>query len=230
MATNPDDIVSRINELCKQLICFAQESEAGTSAYEAESVIFHRMLQMARLAIEAFLEAQAKHYHHSTTEDAEGRTLPYSGERGGVYYSIFGTVQFARSYYCGGGHGSFPMDAGVNLPLKGQSDFLRKMAEELAVSMSYEDVTLFLASYFPVSASTRGVQAIIETDCQDAEAYYEQAPPLRKTLRRPYFASKPTIREFRWSNPPVAVPSPIQCLASKRPNAHTTARRRKPRS
>ena len=177
MATNPDNIVSRITELCKQLISFAQASEAGTSAYEAESVILHRVLQMGNLAVQAFLEAQAKHYHHSTTEDAQGRTLPYSGERGGVYYSIFGAIQFARSYYCGGGNGSFPTDAGVNLPLKGQSDLLRKMAEELAVSMSYEDATMFLASYFPVSTSTRGVQAIIETDCQDAEAYYDQAPP-----------------------------------------------------
>jgi len=176
MTTNPDSIVSQIEETCKQLIRSVQESEPGTSAFTAEALVFAQSMKMNALAMEAFLEAQAKHYHHSTTQDDEGRTLAYSGERSALFYSIFGEIRFSRSYYCGDGHGFSPMDAALNLPPKGQSDFLRKMVEDLSINMSYEDATAFVAKYFPVSTSTRGVQAIIMTDSQDAQSYYDQAP------------------------------------------------------
>jgi hypothetical protein len=149
---------------------------AGTSSFEAECLVLKRVLAIGGEAMKAFFATQAGYYHWPRATNADGQVLRYSDERRGLFYSIFGDIEFKRSYYCGDGRGMFPMDAALNLPPKGASDLHRMMLEELSLSMSYEDAAAFLAKYFPVATSTRAVQESVRTDSIDAQAYYDQAP------------------------------------------------------
>jgi hypothetical protein len=181
MASNPNiSIVSEFNSICHQLIESATHSSAGTSAFQMESLIFRQLLDLGAAAMRAFFTSQAPHYHKTAATNAQGRDLRYCGERRGRYYSIYGNIDFERSYYCGEGHGFYAMDAGLNLPLCGQSDYARMLLEELANDMSFEKATTFLSQLFRIHPSTRAVQEAILTDSQDAEDFYAQtpAPPL----------------------------------------------------
>jgi hypothetical protein len=177
MASNPNvSIVSEINSICHQLIESATQSASCTSAFEMETLIFGQLLDLGAAAMRAFFETQAPHYHKSVATNAEGHDLRYCGERRGRYYSIYGSIDFARSYYCGEGQGFYAMDAGLNLPPSGQSDYGRMLMEELANDMSFEKATTFLSKLLRIHPSTRAVQVAILTDSQDAEEFYAQAP------------------------------------------------------
>jgi hypothetical protein len=177
MTTNLNDILAQFHKLCRELIESVNSLPKGSLSFDVESMILERVHSIGAEAMKAYLAAQAPYYHYVTASHPDGSTLRYSGERSGLLYSIFGEIAFKRSYYCGNEKGTFPMDAGLNLPLKGASDLHRKMAEELSLSMSYEDATAFLAKYFPVATSTRALQEAVRTDSVDAGAYYDQAPP-----------------------------------------------------
>jgi len=116
---------------------------------------------------EGILRAQAPRYHFSSVQDASDRTLRYSDERQGLYYSIFGEVPIRRSYYRGDGHGYFAMDAGLNIPPKGQSDFVRKMVEELERNLSAMryDEYLKKGCLLP-PASSKEVPHIVKDRCE----------------------------------------------------------------
>jgi hypothetical protein len=176
MTTNHDPIVSDFMTKCEALYRFVTQRNAGVTAYEVEAHIFQEVLQIGKLAMHAYLDTQSPFYRHSTTEDAKGDILPRKEERSGLYYSIFGTVTYTRSYYWRDGHGFYPMDAALNLPPTGRSDFLRTFVEEFAIDMSYNDTTTKFARYFPIAISTRAIVDEIAVDSEDAESFYAQAP------------------------------------------------------
>jgi hypothetical protein len=68
------------------------------------------------------------------------------------------------------------MDAAINLPPKGSSDFVRKMTEELAVNCSFEPATTFMARHFPLATATRALHEADQTDSLDAKSHYGCAP------------------------------------------------------
>lgn len=176
MTTNLKNILSQIHKICSDLVDSVCGAAAGTSSFEMEALIFERVHALGLELMSAYFAVQAPHYRWSSATDTDGHVLHYNCERGAQFYSIFGEVPLTRSYYCGDGRGWFPMDAALNLPPKGASDFQRKMVEELSLSMSFVDTTAFLARYFPLATSTRAVQEVVYTDSLDAGAYYAQAP------------------------------------------------------
>ena len=184
MATNPNDSIlsqsiSQFHALCSDLIDSARQAAPGTSAFDMERTIFRRLLMIGAVAMQTYFEAQAPYFHQRAATDAAGRTLRYCGERRGLFYSVFGEIGLRRSYYCGEGQGFYAMDAALNLPPNGLSDFARMLAEELAVDLSYDKAMGYLAKFLQIQPSTRSLQEAIGTDSQDVEAFYEQAmvPP-----------------------------------------------------
>src|SRR5580658_8575829 len=99
MTTDPANIVSEFQRVCAGLIEFAKDASPGTSAFRVEGEIFKQVLKAGALAMSAFLNCQAKHYHWKTATSPAGDVLPYKEERNGIYYSIFGEIPFRRSYY-----------------------------------------------------------------------------------------------------------------------------------
>jgi hypothetical protein len=177
MPTSPAQIVAQLRAQCDHLVAFTAAENPMTGS-DAETEIFKQVVEIGNSALTSFFASQAPLYHGSFATDAKGRVLSYSEEGEGLFYSIFGEVAYRRSYYCGEGHGWYPMDAALNLPEKGPSDLRRKMTDELLLHMSYADATEFLARYFPVPVSTRCARQCAIADSADAKAYYDQAGPL----------------------------------------------------
>jgi hypothetical protein len=184
MTADPKSILSEINEICAGLIRSVTALDSEETAYSVECSVFKSLLAVGRLVMIAFFAAQATRYTDATVTvtvpEKDAVVLKRNGSRDAVFYSIFGDLPIRRAYYCGEGRGWFPMDAALNLPMTGLSDFLRKLKERLGLRMSYVEANDVVAEYFPVSRSTRALKEAIETDSQDAEAYYSQlsAPDL----------------------------------------------------
>lgn len=186
MAANTADIVAReqiatqarakVEQIVNQIIHLVCSKEGEQSPCELENTLFQSVLQIGRLALEAHLALQATEHRHQSALHQSGVPLPYHGERRAPYQTIFGIVHLRRSYYCGNGLGHYEMDAALNLPPVGPSDFLRILLERLALSMSYEEASQIMADYFPVSRSTRSLQEMITVDSEDARDFYAQAP------------------------------------------------------
>jgi hypothetical protein len=186
MTTNPERIVARVRKELDRLIDIVENMDVASDLVKMESTILRGVLELGRLLIVAFLARAAVTYKRAAAQHRSGKELPRHSERKGRYQTVFGTVCFSRSYYCGEKLGHYEMDAALNLPADGPSDFLRSLLERLALKMSYEDAGDLAADYFPISKSTRGVQNLIDQDSQDAKGYYEQAA-------RPVIAAAETI-------------------------------------
>jgi hypothetical protein len=182
LTANLEEIVSYFDRNCAVLMEWARSAPAGTTVYAAEAEILKRMLEIGKDALSAFLAAEASRDRHQRAPfatDAATGALKYNGMRAGLYFSVFGRIEYRRDYYRGDGRGHYPLDARLNVPPQGDSDLLRKMREELSLHMSYEEATSFVAKYFPVATSTRALQTAILTDSADEVLYYDQAaaPP-----------------------------------------------------
>jgi hypothetical protein len=186
LTTNPKHIVAQVRKECDRLIDAVESMDVAFDLVQMESTILRGVLELGRLLVAAFLARAAARYKSAAAHHRSGNELPRHSERKGRYQTVFGTVLFSRSYYCGEKLGHYEMDAALNLPPDGPSDFLRILLERLALKMSYEDAGDLAADYFPISKSTRGVQRLIEQDSQDAQAYYEEAT-------RPAIAAAETI-------------------------------------
>jgi hypothetical protein len=176
LATNPDDIVAQARGQFNRLMEYSEQMDSNRSFLELEACVLKQALEIGRLAMEAHLACQSPLHKHATACDRDGVERRYHSERRGSCQTICGVVPFLRSYYWGEGSGHCEMDAALNLAPNGPSDFLRMLKERLSNSMAYEDASKFLADYFPVSKSTRCIQELFSTDCQETQAYYEQCP------------------------------------------------------
>lgn len=173
-AMGSNSIFDEFTSICQELYAKVASAAPGITAPEMETQVFAHVLQIGLIAMKQFFAAQAPYFRQSSVFDAQGRNLFYHGERTGQFPSIFGKVEFARSYYRGEGHGYYPMDAALNLPLTGASDLVRQMHDLLAMHMSYEESASFVARFFPVSRSSRAVQEQVRTDSADVKQFYEQ--------------------------------------------------------
>jgi hypothetical protein len=176
LTANPEDIVAQAKEKFSSLVNMALRSDVAICMRELEQTIMSDVLELGRLLVATVLAVQAPTHKHESALHRDGAVLPYHSERIGHYQTIFGTVPFSRSYYWSSGPGHYEMDAILNLPPTGPSDFLRMFLERLSLSMSYEESSNLVAEYFPVSKSTRCVQELFEMDSQDATDYYAQSP------------------------------------------------------
>src|SRR5580693_2651875 len=100
MTTNLDDILSQFHKFCRDLSESVCALPAGTSSFEAECLVLKRVLAIGGEAMKAFFATQAGYYHWPRSTNADGQVLRYSDERRGLFYSIFGDIEFKRSYYC----------------------------------------------------------------------------------------------------------------------------------
>lgn len=180
MTANLQEIIAYLYEVISGLKDWIESTPSDITANDAEVEILRRAIEIGSVLMSAFLATQAQRHQEASTvidpSDRESRELKRNGERTGLYYSVFGPIEYKRAYYRGGGRGYYPLDAKLNIAPSGASDLLRKMQEALALHMSYEDTVAFIAKYFPVSASTRALQGAVLTDSADAKDFYDHAP------------------------------------------------------
>jgi hypothetical protein len=153
----------------------AQEMEVG----EVERQLLPMVMAVGRAALAEFVAVKGTGYAGREVVDAQGQRFPYVRDRTCAYRSIFGTIPIRRAYYqAAGAAGIFPLDGALNLPERGYSYVVQEFSSRLAVTMSYEDASEILSSFFPVKMPIRSLESIVGDVCDDVDRYYEEkAPP-----------------------------------------------------
>jgi hypothetical protein len=218
MTANLGEIVSYFDRNCANLLDYAK-SASGTTAYTVETEILSRVIAIGNAAMAAYLASEGLRGRSSTASDPADdhhRELKFNSIRPGMYYSVFGTIEYRRDYFSGDGHGYYPLDARLNIPPEGSSDLLRKMREELSLHMSYEGSVAFVAKYFPVATSTRALQTAILKDSEDSAAYYDQAPAPPPSAQATVCAVQADCAGIPMVNRPVVSAEPCRDKGSKR--------------
>lgn len=184
MSTNSQQIVEQlVNEFraeMESLLAFLQNpsAEEAPTVYEMEGGLLKRLLALGRQGMALYLASQALCHQAEVATNAQGRVLPYFGQKRRSFLCLFGKVEFCRSYYWdGNAAGWFPLDAALNLPKTSVSDRLREWREALGVAMAYHPVGAILRDMIGVPGSSRSVQTEIQEEAALVEAYYAQAQP-----------------------------------------------------
>jgi hypothetical protein len=179
---NSEEIVLQIRDqfdALLQLVCNTQTENTRT-AYDVERALFRRLLDLGRRLLLLFFVCQAKNQRAAKVTHPDGQELAYHSQKRKSYLSVFGKINFHRSYYYQDKKGYFPLDAVLNLPKKGASDLLTQWRERLAVCDPYHKVGEILADILgqKLCFSTRELSDKIQEDAELAESFYAQAAPL----------------------------------------------------
>jgi hypothetical protein len=180
MTTNSEQIVQQIRTEFDNLLQWVMGQELTSPTADAvERALLQRLLDLGRDLLRLFFLTQAQRLRPAAIKTAQGQTLPYHSQQTRRYQSVFGVLEFARSYYYRGGQGAFALDATLNLPTEQEGDVLHEWRTRLTTVMPYADIdpwlNAMLGARFPTSSSAR--QAGIAADGPRVSAYYDQAPP-----------------------------------------------------
>ncbi len=148
---------------------------------EVERSLLAMLMRVGRESLITYLENKGSGYQGAEIVNGQGETLPYVREGRCVYRSVFGPVEINRAYYqVKGVRGVFPLDREINLPERGYSYFLQKIASKLAVNGSYEKACEVFSDIFPLDIPIRSLERIVGDTCEDVSRYYEEksAPEL----------------------------------------------------
>jgi len=168
------NIASLVNGILAFVRGWAQEMEIG----EVERQLLPMVMAVGRAALGEFVAVKGTGYGGREIVDAQGERFPYVRDRMCAYRSIFGVVPIRRAYYqAAGAAGVFPLDGELNLPDRGYSYVVQELSSRLAVTMSYENASEILGSFFPVKMPIRSLESIVGDACDDVDQYYEEKPP-----------------------------------------------------
>jgi len=181
MSTNSEQIVQQIRAEFEALLQFVTglAPSRKVSAYAMERGLLQHLLRLGQMLLQLYFVEAASRCRPDWVQDAKTNPLPYHSQKPRTYLSIFGKVRFARSYYYREGlRGQCPVDAALNLPVKGGSDLLRQWREQFAVVQAYHEVGPLLESVLgPQAFSTRALQEQIGEDAALVKAFYAQKEP-----------------------------------------------------
>lgn len=181
MTTNSEQIVLQIRTEFESLLQWVMGKELASppTADAVERALLQRLLDLGRDLLLLFFVTQAQRLRPTAVQTASGQTLPSHSQQTRRYQSVFGVLEFARSYYYQSGHGAFALDATLNLPQEQEGDVLHEWRTRLSTAMPYADIdallNAMLGARYPASSSAR--QAGVAADGPLVAAYYDQAPP-----------------------------------------------------
>jgi hypothetical protein len=168
------NITSLVNEIFSFVRGSAREMEIG----EVERRLIPMVMAVGRAALSEFVAVKGTGYAGREIVEAQGQRFPYVRDRTCAYRSIFGTIPIRRaSYHAVGAPGIFPLDGELNLPERGYSYVVQEFSSRLAVTMSYENASEILGSFFPIKMPIRSLEAIVGDLCEDVDRYYEEKTP-----------------------------------------------------
>jgi hypothetical protein len=187
MSANRDAIVQEIRRDFEKLLESVWEQRGVTRiAYEVEKHLFASLLSIGRALLLLYFVSQSETYRAKEVTNSNGETIPHHSERSRSYRSVFGKIEFCRSYYygrgseygsgSGSGQSQCPADAAMNLPRTQCSDLLREWFERLGVCDPYAKSAEFLAGILGQPLWQRDLKAEIEEDAGLVEEFYQQTP------------------------------------------------------
>lgn len=181
MSSNSEQIIHQIRQEFEQLMEYVTgEASQTRTAYEVELTLFKRLLALGYQLLLLFFVQRAAKRPQAPVQAADGTRLRYHSMRQTSYYSVFGKLQFRRPYYYASGQeGLCPLDAELSLPSRCYSDLLRDWAEYCITDESYGESIRVLERILGLSISMQALEAGVQEDAADVEAFYEQkaVPP-----------------------------------------------------
>jgi hypothetical protein len=147
---------------------------------QMERSIFRHVLQLGRKLLALFLAGRTQAESHAPQWSWQRQRVPYHGQKGTDYFSIFGKLRFDRAYfYTLGLKGKYPLDRALSLPERCYSDLLLECAEVLAVEGAYDKAVAVLARLLGVELSELAVETAVMQQSQAVLPFYaQQAAPL----------------------------------------------------
>jgi hypothetical protein len=178
MTLNSQGIIQEVRQEFEVLVAYVTgEAAQQARADEIERGLLRRLLGLGAQLLLLFFVHRAQTYPRTAQVNGQGARLLYQGQRTRGYFSLFGKLAVPRPYfYQAGVGGASPLDGELSLGTDCYSEPLREMMEELAVCMSYDKATHFVARYFGHALSSRTVQQLVGQDASAVLAYYDQRP------------------------------------------------------
>ena len=179
MSANSEEIVQQMRHEFEALITKVIGAPSGRclTADAMERGLWQALLQLGHGLMTAFLVHRAQEVTPAHVCLGHDPVLAPHQESTRSYDCVFGQIAFARRYYYRPGHGAFPVDADLNLPLEGTSDLLREWQERLGTSLPYTEANSILEEFLGRPFSNRILQQAVKEDGDLVLDFYEQADP-----------------------------------------------------
>lgn len=179
MSPNADTIVQEVHAEFESMLSYVKASHTAT-ADEMERGLFRRLLSLGARLMLLFFALRTGQAQRSEHQLANGVSVPYIGERGRQYFSIFGKLAFWRPYfYRVGSGGATPLDQELALGDDCYSDLVRELVDYFGVGSTYAKVAACFTQILGIQLSTQAISDVVAEDAVDVEGFYaQQAPPL----------------------------------------------------
>lgn len=180
MFSNPDQIVTQMQQDFHQLIAYVRDASSHTrTAYEVERTLFRRLLALGLQLLRLFFLSRAAHRPAPPTTTT-GTALPYHDRRPIDYVSVFGKLSFARHYfYAADAGGLCPLDADLSLPARCYSDLVRDFLTYDATDGAYRETCTTMERILGLSLSVQALERMVADDACDVAAFYDRLPDPR---------------------------------------------------
>ena len=155
----------------------AEGAKDRKELHEAEKNIFRIMQNMGLLLLKEFLARSGNGQVVGALSLPEGGSLPFHGNNGCQYLSIFGRLEIERAYYwTEGAAGRYPLDATLNLPERRYSYLLDQWAQAGVVEQSYDKVTGGLGELLGLPIWKRGQEQVAREAAGNVDPFYQALP------------------------------------------------------
>jgi hypothetical protein len=169
--------IPNIFSVVNEIVAFVGGAALGMEISEVERQLLPMVMAVGKAALEEFVAVKGTGYAGKEMIEPQGGRLAYVRERERAYRSIFGRILIRRAYYQAPGlPGICPLDGDLNLPERGYSYLVQEFSSRLAVTMSYEEASRVLRSFFPVQMPIRSLEGIVGDLCDGVDRYYEEKP------------------------------------------------------
>ena len=183
MSSNPDEIVQQMQGDFQRLVAYVRDDAARTrTASEVERTLFRQLLALGLALLRLFFVTRAAVRPAPPIAPTTSVPLPYHDCRPIDYFSVFGTLSFARHYFYATDTGGIcPLDAELSLPARSYSDLLRDWMSYDATDGAYRETSTTLERILGLELSTQSLERVVADDARDVAAFYdrvgETAPP-----------------------------------------------------
>ncbi|MCA1599406.1 MAG: ISKra4 family transposase, partial [Chloroflexi bacterium] len=175
--------VQQIQQDFQALIAYVTGPETGTaSAYTVEVTLFRRLLALGAALLRVFFLTRAAERPAGPVHAPDGAALGYHDCRPCTYYSVFGTVRFARHYFTAVGQkGVCPLDADLSLPARCYSDLLQEWGTYGTTDASYHESHAALEHILQLAVGSAALETMVVDAVVDVEEFHTQ--PLSAAVR-----------------------------------------------
>lgn len=219
MSSTTEKMIQQVmKKVTSAIETYSGEEALELTAYEAEKSLMSTLLSIGALLMGVYFATRAKGLRKKWVINNEGRKVAYHSQKKCQHQTLFGELEIESPYYYERGEkGQWALAGAVQLPEGKYSQLVRELHCELAVNMTYGEISRFLGRHLQLSLSTRVIQQFVLAESEAVEAYYQQrgglAPKDEKAI---------LVAQGDGKGIPMAIPTDTaQAVRSKRGQARS---------